>query len=431
MGLNMTNLIMHVVKPGDTVYRIAQKYKVSPDNIIADNQISDVRRLVPGQALVVIQNRFEHIVQPGESFYSIAASYEIPLEDLIKSNPGIADPNVIFHGQIIQLPNVQKGGEITVNGFMHPPVSREDLLAALPSLTYLSIFSYQVMPDGSLNSVDDSSTVQAANQAGVMPCMVITNISDEEGFNVEIASTILNSKQAQTTLLNNCMEIIRTKGYQGLVVDFEFVLPQDRGKYSAFLERAARQLHAEGYILLVVAVPKTSETQPGLAFEGHDYDAFGRICDYVILRTYEGYGPPMLLSPINQVKPVLDYAVTTIPSEKILLGIPCYGYDWTLPYAEGTQTRALSPLQAVRLAMTVGADIEYNLEGAAAYFYYYDVSGSQHFVSFLDARSVYEKLKLVSKYQLGGVSYWTVNNRFEPANLVVNSLRTVKKSENR
>ena len=424
MELNMTNLIIHVVKPGDTVYKIAQKYEATPDKIIADNQISDLERLVPGQALVVIRNRFEHTVQLGESLYSIAVSYEIPLDELIKSNPGIADPNVIFRGQIINLPDVQRGGKITVNGFMHPPVSREDLQAALPSLTYLSPFSHHVALDGSLNSIDDSYTVQSANQAGVMPYMVIANISGEEGFNVEISSTVLNSEQVQTTLLDNCMEMIQTKDYRGLLVDFEFVLPQDREKYSAFLERAARRLHAEGYGLFVVAAPKTSAAQPGLAFEGHDYNAFGGICDCVILKTYEGYGPPMLLSPISQVRQVLDYAVTAIPNEKILLGIPCYGYDWTFPYAVGTQTRVLSPLQAVALAMTVGVDIEYDINAAAAYFYYYDASGNQHLVSFLDPRSIFEKLKLVIKHQLGGVSYWTGNNRFEPANLVVNSIET-------
>lgn len=424
----MTNLIIHVVKPGDTVYNIARKYEALPGKIITDNQISHPRRLVPGQALAVIRNRYEHTVQSGESLYSIAASYEIPLDDLRKSNPGIADPNVIFRGQIIKLPDVQKGREITVNRFMHPPVSREDLQAALPSLSYLSPFSHHVALDGSLNSIDDSFTVQAANQVSAMPCMVITNISGAEGFHVEIASTVLNSEQVQTTLLDNCMEIIQTRGYRGLMVNFEFVLPQDRDKYSAFLERAARRLHAEGYVLLLVAVPKTSAAQPGLAFEGHDYNAFGRICDYIILKTYEGYGPPMLLSPINQVKQVLDYAVTAIPNEKILLGIPCYGYDWTLPYAGKTQTRVLSPLQATELALIVGAHIEYDIKAAVAYFYYYDVSGSQHFVSFLDIRGAFEKLRLVSKYQLGGISDWTGNNRFEPVNLVVNSLHTVKKA---
>jgi len=428
MELNMTNLIIHVVEPGDTIYAIAQKYGVSPNNIMIDNQISDPRRLVPGQALVIMRTRFEHTAQLGESLYSIAASYEIPLDELIRSNPDIADPNVIFPGQIIQLPHVQQRNEITVNGFMHPPISRDDLQAALPSLTYLSPFSYHISPDGSLSSMNDSFTVQAANRAGVIPCMVITNITREGEFSLEIANTVLNSEQAQTTLLNNCMEVIRTKGYRGLVVDFEFILPQDREKYSAFLESAARRLHAEGYDLLVVAAPKTSADQPGLAFEGHDYNAFGRISDYVILRTYEGYGPPMLLSPINELKQVLDYAVTAIPNEKILLGIPFYGYDWTLPYAEGTQTRALSPLQAVELAMTVGTDIEYDTKAAAAYFYYYDDSGRQHFVSFLDARSVFEKLKLVNRYQLGGISYWTGNNRFEPANLIVGSLYMIRKA---
>ncbi len=51
--------------------------------------------------------------------------------------------------------------------------------------------------------------------------------------------------------------------------------------------------------------------------------------------TYEWgykYGPNMAVAPLNMVRRVLDYAVTEIIPEKIMLGIPNYGYDWPLPF---------------------------------------------------------------------------------------------------
>lgn len=70
--------------------------------------------------------------------------------------------------------------------------------------------------------------------------------------------------------------------------------------------------------------PKTSEEQKGLLYKVHDYPYNGRIVDFVILMTYEwGYrlGPPQAISPLNLMRRVLDYAVSVIPRNKILMGI--------------------------------------------------------------------------------------------------------------
>lgn len=59
----------------------------------------------------------------------------------------------------------------------------------------------------------------------------------------------------------------------------------------------------------------------------------------------------MAVAPLNQVKRVLEYAITTIPEEKILMGMPNYGYDWKLPYQKGTAAKAISNLTALNIAI--------------------------------------------------------------------------------
>ncbi len=109
------------------------------------------------------------------------------------------------------------------------------------------------------------------------------------------------------------------------------------------------------------------------------------------------------------------------------MGIPNYGYDWTLPFVKGTKARALGNVEAVDLARKVYASIQYDYTSQAPFFNYYDSNGKEHVVWFEDARSMNAKLRTANEYNLGGVSYWTIGKYFPQAWLVQNSLFDVKK----
>ena len=62
----------------------------------------------------------------------------------------------------------------------------------------------------------------------------------------------------------------------------------------------------------------------------------------------------------------------------------------------------------------------------APYFNYYS-GENEHVVWFEDANSTYARLKFVSDFNLGGVSYWTINQYFPQNWLVLNAMYDVKK----
>lgn len=140
------------------------------------------------------------------------------------------------------------------------------------------------------------------------------------------------------------------------------------------------------------------------------------------------FGPPMAVSPIDEVIKVLDYGVTEIPSGKILMGVPNYGYDWKLPYVRGeSRADSLSSVEAMDLAREFNVEILFDEVAMTPYFYYTDYDNIAHVVWFEDARSVEAKILLPYKYDFEGISYWNVMKYFPQNWLVVNNYYDIKK----
>ena len=124
-------------------------------------------------------------------------------------------------------------------------------------------------------------------------------------------------------------------------------------------------------------------------------------------------GPPIAIAPLNEVEKVIKYAVSVMPPEKVMMGIPFYGYDWTLPYIpKGEFATAVGNEEAVQIALKNGAIIKYDELSASPYFNYTAENNLKHVVWFEDARSIQAKLKLASRYGLRGVSYWALGKPF-------------------
>ena len=262
--------------------------------------------------------------------------------------------------------------------------------------------------------------------------MLISTLTSEGGFSNELANKILNDEYSQDILIENIVNNIEEKGYYGLDIDFEFILPEDKENYSGFVRKAKEKLSEKGYILIVSLAPKTSSDQKGLLYEAHDYYAIGQIADYVLIMTYEWgytYGPPMAVAPINKVIEVLNYAVSEIEREKIFMGVPNYGYDWRMPYIRGeTKAQSISNTEAINRAVRYNAEIMFDELAMSPYYEYTDEEGNGHIVWFEDARSIEAKTGLVYRYGFTGISIWNIMNLFTQGyNLIYDSFNVVKK----
>lgn len=407
---------IHVVQPGQTLSGIAQAYGISPAELAGANQIPDPERLAVGQALVVpIRGRY-HWVQPGESLWLIGRRYGLPAERLAQINQ-IADPERLPVGLRLYIPPAPRP-VIEANAYLEPQGAAEEegqVAAAAADLTYLSVFSARANRDRSVTPPADGPALAGARSGQAAPLLVLTNL--EEGrFSAQLGELILTRTDLQDRLLENLIRLMRERGYRGLNVDFEFLPPPMREPYNQFLRRAAARMRAEGFSLSTALAPKVGPEQVGWWYEAKDYPAHGEITDFTVIMTYEwGWsgGPPRAVAPLNEVERVMNYAVSVIPREKLLMGIPLYGYDWTLPFVPGGPfARTLSPQAAVRQAVERGVAIAYDPVAQSPFYRYTDDQGRQHEVWFEDARSIQAKFDLVKRLGIRGVSYWRLTFEF-------------------
>ena len=422
--------MIYTVKRGDTLYQIAENYGISLESLISANGINRPNDLAIGQNLFIPTqiSSGTYTVAPGDTMYLISRRLGITLNELIALNPQITNPNIINVGDVINIPGGMKK-DIEVNGYAIANISNDTLNSTLPYLTYLSIFSYQARSNGSLTPLFEENLITAARSERVAPMMVVTNIG-ENGFDSDIASTILNTPQTSEIFINNIINIVTAKNYAGVNIDFEYLYPNDRESFITFLRNLKSRLSDIGKLLTVAVAPKYRDNQQGILYEAHDYRAIGEIADRVIIMTYEWgylYGEPMAISPYSEVDAVISYAVTRIPPEKILMGVPNYAYDWALPFTPGNSADAITNTRALDIALDKGANIMFDERSQSPYFNYTDDAGVSHVVWFEDARSFDTKLNIVDKYNLAGISIWTINNLYPVYWSILNNRYNIKK----
>lgn len=427
-------MFIYVVEQGDTIYSIADRFGVTVNQVIQDNGLENPHELVVGQTIVIVYPKQTHTVQEGDTLNSIADSYNASPMQLLRNNPQLSDRKYIYPGETIVI-SYNTNGSITTNGFAYPYIKRDTLVKILPNLTYLSVFNYTAVEGGNIISYhDDAEVVQMSKNYGVIPLMMLATLSSQGEPNKEIAYEILLNEEYQKHHINTMLEVMRAKGYQGINIVFNYLSSSNQSLYEAFIKNVSERLQQEGYLFFITINYRIEKINNNVFIEPVNYSNFIEYVNGITLLQFvwgNNYGPPAPVSNINDMIALIDYLVTMVSPDKIIVGIPLIGYDWELPYVPGKSiTNSLSLNSAIDLANDVGTTIQFDEISQTPYFLYNQINigiPSQHIVWTMDARSMDALAKIVKQNALSGSGIWNIMIYYPVIWTIINSQYDVVK----
>lgn len=258
-------------------------------------------------------------------------------------------------------------------------------------------FAFRLLPDATFVGRTSVNALRESNTRRISTLVLFHNFNGTI-FDPQPLRAILSSPTLQRQSIQNILESL-PGGVAGVHIDFEAVEAAYRVPYINFLEALRTALQARG-LLLTIAVPaKRSEWEA----PGYDFAGIGRVCDAVTIMTYDehfsgGHAGPIASLP--WMTQALDYATGLIPRNKILVGIPVYGYDWS------NQPTKMIPMRDIQtVAEKTGAKILWSDEAVEPYFYYW-LGREKHTVWFENELSTKIRFGFVKSYRLRGIAIW-------------------------
>ena len=406
---------VYTVQPGDTIDTIAEKFNVPSMRLLQQNIIQPNNDLIVGQNLIITHPERVYYIEDGDTLQSIAEAFGVPEQQLLHNNPQLTERDYFYIGEEI-IVSYSKEEKIEVNGYAFSYIEIDALKITLPYLTYLTIPGYKITITGDIIAPEDKTVVEAARAYGVAPLMMCSTLNIQGQGNYEIIHTIVNDSTARKNYIANVLHTVRENNLAGVNFGCTFILKEDLQNYILLMAEIKLLLQQEGYIVIITCDPVTyGFDQDGKNDTTYFYQV-GQIADRVILISYQWTHTHLSLvgqTTIPFLEKYVQYAVTQIPSEKILVGITRVVYDWELPYVEDkSNVNSLTNSSSLELANEMGVDILFDVETQTPYFYY-KTNEIEHFVWFKDAKTTISILNLVKRYYLGGVSVWSIMD-YEP-----------------
>lgn len=240
----------------------------------------------------------------------------------------------------------------------------------------------------------------------------------------QIADGMLQDPVKRKTFADSVERLIKETNADGIFVDLESLSDDDEAGLTSLMQEIYSRLHPKGKLVMISVMSKTL-CKDGLSSKGtnytewwykeYNYRDLAKYTDYIQIMSYDKHystSAPGPIAPLDWVKDVMTYAVTEIPSEKILMGVPYYGRSWkSSDGGKWTSTAfgwAVATQTAEKFSATIGRKTTLTDPVGVPTFEYTDENGDKRTAYFDDRLSWSAKLDLLSEFNLGGIGGWSM-----------------------
>ena len=271
---------------------------------------------------------------------------------------------------------------------------------ATANMTGVNVISptwfYLTDTSGNIANIASADYVSQAHEKGLQVWGLIDN------FTQEVSTTeTLSSTAARQNIISQLIQAAKDVGMDGINVDFES-LSEDVGiHFLEFLRELSIECHKNNLVLSVDnPVPED--------FTSHyDRAEQGRVVDYVIIMGYDEHyvgSEAGSVASLPWVEQGIQDTLEEVPAERVINAIPFYTRLWRTTGGNVT-SEAIGMDQAQQTIAENNVETYWDKTTSQNYGKY-DIDNSTYQIWLEDAQSVAEKVKLVSKYDLAGVSAW-------------------------
>ena len=309
------------------------------------------------------------------------------------------------------------------------PDSIRSFLAHSTQIDELVPTWYQVDENGLVTGAPDPTVLTRAHDEK-LPVMPILAMFNKKDFHL-LATNPTAQAGMNAAMIREC----RLHGYSGFQFDFENIEWTDRDLLTALVKGSAEAMHGAGLQLTIATVPNA----PGYPGQGgfakwiytdwrgaYDIAGIAQYVDLVCLMTYDQHTRWTMPGPVAGWQWTVDnlnYALQTVPKEKLSLGIPLYGYHWFTgsPTKDvGTGLEKPNPTaeyigapNALQLEVAYNGKIEWDAEDHSAFFFFYR-DQMREWIFFTDLRTFKDRYDLVEQRNLQGFCSWVLGEE-DPA----------------